>query len=1061
MKAKKPSKKENFNADLTKYLKECHASLLELKTRYESLNTIIKFFHDNFQLFQDKDSEIIKVFNLGSCGIQFVTDVYYFAIDLEEEYKYRVLLNFHTKFTVCSRPYHKNTKEATFNFDYTRNFINDNNKLNLSAGNENIETTLENLQQEIFTMRQTIMNTGNLNNHDCLLADFFIDTSNCFELDINFDRMKESCQDITITKLADKTQNIISYFKKSYEKDFVSETLKLITYDENIKKYKKKITKNTKFNNNINNNIEATNTRTNNDINNNINSNIEATNTNNMNTKIETTSNTTISDSGKTITSALKKNNTSSVKKTVGFSKTEKEMNKEEYYVSDNDEIKFKDDHVDLNTLFPSLEHFCTAFGLENKDSIPENLLSLKNLNYEIPNNIVEKFYKKFKFSKINHTTFNDKSFYLTNLMRLQPKQWLSVSVIDSFYSLLNRLENAKNLPVAEMTYFVKTDFLWGNQLDIFYNNVGKLNIQDFVEEKNLNELENVINKCFDKQHNPHFTGFEIMKKMIGDKSLFLKYRFLVFPTYVPEFHFSTIVVENSIDISSVDDNRKYTIYNYDSLPSSKHNKKTVEFAKLKLVEMFLNRLHAENSTNFTFSFEIINLNKQAQFNSYDCGVFICMKAVDYFNKKTNNILDQNDTHDFRKMMFGMLLNDFLTEYEEIEMKTIESVNLLNENEIQLLGDLKNIQDKDKVNPEAIISLTSEKVSPDNKVNENNLQTAIESFITIEVVRSNLKDVNTVNFNSLCCKEFLVMFNNKPSTQTFWQFINEIFLKLTKEIEFCFSSDRVFKLLNKTYIERLCNTNLIESKGFVEKQYMQMQNSLDIETKQVEYVLSSPTKQVIDFPKSFYENPLSLLDDIESKYTTESATEAVTIIDTRIAASELLALNENQTKSYQDRLLEEMKNFNLRSKQTSIKRKVYLMSFRLFESIAVQYLEDKKLCDIDITKQKNILKGHNRLNPNEIDYFNSFVMAAYQQINSDPNQNDYIKVLLHLVTNKKTESTVNVENVLSIADLMEEVKDVPLEDLVENYKKAKLRPSKGKDYTGQATTSRLNKRKKK
>ena len=61
-----------------------------------------------------------------------------------------------------------------------------------------------------------------------------------------------------------------------------------------------------------------------------------------MTTKIETTSNTTISDSGKTITSALKKNNTSSVKKTVGFSKTEKEMNKEEYYVSYNDEINSK-----------------------------------------------------------------------------------------------------------------------------------------------------------------------------------------------------------------------------------------------------------------------------------------------------------------------------------------------------------------------------------------------------------------------------------------------------------------------------------------------------------------------------------------------------------------------------------------------------------------------------------------------------------------------------------------------------------------------------------------------
>ena len=508
----------------------------------------------------------------------------------------------------------------------------------------------------------------------------------------------------------------------------------------------------------------------------------------------------------------------------------------------------------------------------------------------------------------------------------------------------------------------------------------------------------------------------------MGDNNLVLNYKFLVFPTYVPEYHFSAIAVENNF-------NDSYTICNFDSLPPSKHNKKTVEFAKLKLVEMFLSRLHLEQFPKSTVSFKINNFQKQTQFNGYDCGVFVCMKAMDYFNKKTEIILDQVDTNDFRKMMFGMLINDFIEEYEKIENEAIMSVILLNEDEINLLGDLKNMRSKANINTEAIIALTTEKVSSDDKKvnNINHLQTAIESFITIEIVRTNLKELNNENFTNLCCKEFMDMYNRKPPTQNFWEFLKEIFEKLTKEIEYCFDSERVFKLLNKTYVERSSNINLFESKGFVEKQYVHVQNSFDVDTQMCIEKQTSPTKQVLDFPKSIYENPLSLLSEIESKYT--ATTDVVETMQDKIAGS--LLFNTFETKNFPQFSPEDMKEFNLSAKQKAIKRKVYLMSFRLFESIAVQYLEDKKVCDIDTTRCKNILKGYSRLNPKEIDYFSSFVMAAYEQISCDPNQNEYIKVLLHLVTNKKEEAGVKVEKFLSITDLINEVKDVSLDDMVE------------------------------
>ena len=332
---KKLNKNDIFNNKLSECIKECHSSLLELQTRYESLITIIKFFQDNFTLFQDEDTEIIKVFNLGSYGIQFVTDVYYFAVVLEEEYKYRVLLNFVNKNTLFSLPYHKNTKDANFNLEYIKNLISHNvkfNKLKISQTNENSEIILDQLQTDTFKLRQTIMKNGNLNN-DCLLVDFFNDASSCFDLKIKFDKLKESCQDIKIKSLQDKNINIsISYFKTSYELNFVQETQKLQIYVENIIKFQKTFT--SKITTLINTNIDTTNTGS--------------------------------SDAGAVIHSALKKQNTSSTKKKVEFAENDKKLDTEIIYVSENDQEKgYNNNDEDLNTYFPNFEKFLFAFGLQ------------------------------------------------------------------------------------------------------------------------------------------------------------------------------------------------------------------------------------------------------------------------------------------------------------------------------------------------------------------------------------------------------------------------------------------------------------------------------------------------------------------------------------------------------------------------------------------------------------------------------------------------------------------------------------------------------------------------
>lgn len=434
---KKLNKKEIYNNKLSECIKECHSSLLELQIRYESLITIIKFFQDNFTLFQDEDTEIIKVFNLGSYGIQFVTDVYYFAVVLEEEYKYIVLLNFVNKNTLCSLPYHKNTKDAKFNLEYIKNLIYHNvkfNKLKISQTNENSEIILDQLQTDTFKLRQTIMKNGNLNNNDCLLVDFFNNASNCFDLQIKFDKLKESCQDIKIKSLRDKNiKTSISYFKTSYELNFVLETQKLQIYVENIIKFQKTFT--SKITTLINTNIDTTNTGS--------------------------------SDTGAVIHSALKKN-TSSTKKKVEFAENDKKLDTEIIYVSENDQEKGHNNNEDSNTNFPNFESFLFAFGLQSKDTtIYGNFFSIPHLKNEIPYEIFEKFYKRFKFAPIYKTTFNKKEgpVSIRNLLRLRPEKWLADSLIDAFYSLLNRFEKDKKLPVEETAYFVKIEFLWGNHI--------------------------------------------------------------------------------------------------------------------------------------------------------------------------------------------------------------------------------------------------------------------------------------------------------------------------------------------------------------------------------------------------------------------------------------------------------------------------------------------------------------------------------------------------------------------------------------------------------------------
>ena len=114
-----------------------------------------------------------------------------------------------------------------------------------------------------------------------------------------------------------------------------------------------------------------------------------------------------------------------------------------------------------------------------------------------------------------------------------------------------------------------------------------------------------------------------------------MNYKFVVIPNVVGKDHFGVIGIERETEFSFIVETKVvYSINNYDSLPSNKIDKQIIEFTKLKSVEMFLNKLHKEDNTDLEASFRIINLNTQTQFNGYDCGVFTCMKAMDFFSKK-------------------------------------------------------------------------------------------------------------------------------------------------------------------------------------------------------------------------------------------------------------------------------------------------------------------------------------------------------------------------------------------------------------------------------------------
>jgi len=526
-----------------------------------------------------------------------------------------------------------------------------------------------------------------------------------------------------------------------------------------------------------------------------------------------------------------------------------------------------------------------------------------------------------------------------------------------------------------------------------------------------------------------------------------LNYKFVVIPSVVGKDHFGVIGIERETEFSFIGETKVvYSINNYDSLPSNKIDKQIIEFTKLKSVEMFLNKLHKEDNTDLEVSFRIINSNTQTQFNGYDCGVFTCMKAMDFFSKKDKKILDQTDALEFRREILCMLIEYVMKEKEEERVKeeqteTLEeaSADVLSENNMKLLDDIKTSEEKIAnaiIIPEAIIKTTKDKITTETEVRHNSFQNAIESYITIEAVRANLKLVNDDNFTNLCCKEFIERFIKKPPTQNFMSFLKEVFTNLTEEIEAYFNSDKIQKMLKETYIERLSNTELSKNLGFVEKEFVKMGSNMEIKTNMSNAVLS-PTKKFLDFPESIYNNPISLFDEIENKFE-----------DLNVVSSALMLMSATEdTDTNKETSPENMKKNNIIEKKKSLKKKVYLLSFRIFEAIAVKYLDEKGEYDVDTTKCLNILKGYSRINSDtNIDYFSAFVLAAFENINCDPRQNEYVKLLLHLVTEKKGEATVNVERLMDVNTLRKKVENLTIDDLVENYKKMRLRTPKEKKH---------------
>ena len=718
------------------------------------------------------------------------------------------------------------------------------------------------------------------------------------------------------------------------------------------------------------------------------------------------------------------------------------------------DEInrKQKKNEKSLMQIYPDFNSFLFAFGFgDYKEKNTPTLFSLINLNYEIPCQILESFYNKYKFSPISSTTFMDEKVSLVALTKLEPKTWLSDITIDAFYYLLNKYEKVKNIPAEESAYFVDSVFMHGPHSEILYNTVQNLNLKNIEDKENISAIESTINvwfELFNKKGSK--TVYNILKKIVLKK---LNYKYMVFPTVVGTDHFSVIVLEKETDLS--DETRVvYSIRNFDSLPSKRIDKQIIEFTKLKCIEMFFNKLHKECNPYLDVSFEIINADIQTQFNGYDCGIFTCMKAMEYFEKKKGKILDQADAYEFRKEIFCMLVNYIMTQLEEEEEK---NAKVLSEDAVKLLDNIKTTEEKTAnvvINPEAIIKITTDKITAGTEVRHNNFQKAIESFMTIEAVRANLKVVNEDNFTNLCCKEFIESFENKPTSQPFWLFLREMFINLTNEIEAYFKSDKIQKVLNETYIERLSNSDLSNNIGFVEKVFVKTGSSMDIETKVSDTV--SPTKQFLDFPDSIYNDPITIFDEIQNKYE-----------DVNLVSSALMSIKDAAPEGVVDNRKESapvyMKKYNINEKQKSLKKKVYLLSFRVFEGIAVQYLDKKEAYDLDTKKCLNIIKGYSRINPDtNIDYFSAFVLAAFEHINYDPNRNEYIKVLLHLVTEKKEKASVKVETIMNIKKLIKEVDKTSLDELVDKYAKMRLRTPKEKvSYKGTSSSSSVSKRKKK
>jgi len=386
--------------------------------------------------------------------------------------------------------------------------------------------------------------------------------------------------------------------------------------------------------------------------------------------------------------------------------------------------------------------------------------------------------------------------------------------------------------------------------------------------QNTVNEILDEVNKKYGNNTYDH-----LKIKMPGHHNAILNYKYIVFPNYVPEHHFGLIAVETQVTPPTGLNSKphyRYEIRNYDSLVTYKQSdssklKKRIATAKLTLIESFLQRIYNEHLNEFTISFTIedMGLLAEQQQNGVDCGIFVCMKGFDYFNKLTDDITCQKNAAEFRKKVFCVIISKV--------MDTDLSEEITNNMDIDT-NDLINFEKQDVTIFEKLCNDDIVDIATGGKLENNSgvsrITQAVYTFVSIELLISNLQDIAANNICNLICRELCEQLDKKASEIDIWQFLKDSMINIMAEIDRAFNTKKLELLLKNARSDENKFTSI---NNF---QTLEAENSTLIKaTTSMLMIKATPAVNINDnnkpnndFPEKYYEKTGMFLDDYKESF---------------------------------------------------------------------------------------------------------------------------------------------------------------------------------------------------